>query len=130
MKTIKFRAWDKEKKEMISLADCTYLDLIITDEFQMKAKNDCVEIMQFTGLIDKNKKEIYEGDIIQIGSQKGVVIWLSNMYAFGVDWGVNKEEKKGDENHQVFFSIKMEKNGLEKFGNMEIIGNIYTKFTE
>jgi len=52
---IKFRAWDKRKKEMFDLE----LGMVLPVDFKKDFK-----ILQFTGLKDKNGKEIYEGDII------------------------------------------------------------------
>lgn len=33
------------------------------------------ELMQFTGWLDHNNQEVYEGDIVQVGESYGVVVW-------------------------------------------------------
>jgi uncharacterized phage protein (TIGR01671 family) len=59
MKEIKFRAWDKENKEIYNDFHQTYM---FTDS--INDDNDYI-LMQYTGLKDKNGKEIYEGDIVR-----------------------------------------------------------------
>jgi uncharacterized phage protein (TIGR01671 family) len=74
MREIKFRAWDKIRERM-SHAISPYIALdgeikhVAVDDF----KGSCntlfeteFELMQYTGLKDKNGKEIYEGDIITV----------------------------------------------------------------
>lgn len=57
MKEIKFRAWDNCAKQMI------YKHYYIGFSGEIKPYNDSLILMQYTGLKDKNGKEIYEGDI-------------------------------------------------------------------
>ena len=64
MREIKFRAWDKELKEYLPNVQ----NHIGNSEtaFGNMLKNDRYVIEQYTGLKDKDGKEIYEGDRIEI----------------------------------------------------------------
>lgn len=112
----RFRAWDKEFKEMVQV------DALVFDEQIIKAtyKNGNVVkedlknyvLMQSTGLRDKNGKEIFEGDIID--SEDGI---LSGVVEFRPDLG-------------MFVSALIKHNNFERLCNVAdsvyIIGNIYT----
>jgi len=71
MRTIKFRVWDKGDKKIY------YPARIFPDGFTLGFPSETKAgiLMQFTGLKDRNGKEIYEGDILRIGGSSRVVEW-------------------------------------------------------
>lgn len=107
MREIKFRAWDKEKAKMIK--DFRFDEFNDVNDYF--ADNDFI-FMQFTGLKDKNNKEIYEGDIVHFKT-------LRSKEYIG--------EVKSYEDAASFFVVAKEHymECLDDVYDLEVLGNIY-----
>jgi len=67
MRELKFRIWDKADQEWTSYPPFfSSAHGKIFEFFPSKYQAENLVIQQFTGLTDKNGKEIYEGDIIEV----------------------------------------------------------------
>lgn len=132
MRELKFRAWSKTQKKMLErvLAGLGDPCSIVWDDDRKDWVNfddACGAIMQFTGLLDKHGKEIYEGDIVRHDDWDllWIVKWcdgkgenLGNQVGWWLDNGYYKQELiaylQGDEIGK-----------REEYANATVLGNIH-----
>ena len=123
---IKFRAWDKKRKKMIKVGEINFnqvgeLDYIVSTNGDILGWDFI--LMQYTGLKDRNGKEIYEGDIVKCCKDGkefiGEIIW-GKFAKFLVDL-CNLKNDGGiyDFSHFIYDEVR------NRIVNLEVIGNIF-----
>lgn len=125
---IKFRAWDKRINKWVAIG------FHVLGEFNLfgglgdhfmetkeitKVDSDIdrlsdIEVMQFTGLLDKKGKEIYESDIVRIWADpKHYSGYTGHDYVEAVVWNPERAQ------------YKLTEHEFDDFEFIEVIGNIH-----
>jgi uncharacterized phage protein (TIGR01671 family) len=113
-RSIKFRVWDKRETKGMSTQNMLY-DAQLHHFWQDFVDYPGYELMQYTGLTDKNGKEIFEGDIIiDTQKQKYEIIFDENHARY--DLKVCGENKLRGQTS--YFTQIYEKKHIEVIGNI------------
>lgn len=118
MREIKFRAWDKKMKSMMHVAAIHFERqelMICKDPAEGRGVTwpfSDFELMQFTGLHDKNGREIYDGDVVLTGKYEDkkddifVVRWAHCGFVFDpIDEELDLEEIIFHEKSEIIGNI-------------------------
>lgn len=126
---IKFRAWNPGKRKMLYIGKFKLRhepdNGLNAGRFDDDGEYIQFNLMQFTGLTDKNGKEIYEGDIVNYDGTPYNVNALKTIGVISMikhSWSLKYKSKWGDYDGYSYYNL-----GCEDFFDRksEIIGNIH-----
>lgn len=115
----KYRAWDKETQTMLDVSLIDFKKSVLVGEhWEFGETNfinfDDVNLMQSTGLFDKNGKEIFEKDILDYNGRKVIVKWHGSYASFIYEF-VDELQNRKTEWKPLYLS----------YYHFKIIGNVY-----
>lgn len=115
---LKFRAWLKKRQEMDNEIDhISWLEdelYCIGDGITYMVSAEDLVLMQSTGLVDKNGKEIFEGDIVKMSK---------DVYSEPTYYEVVRH-------YGGAYRLESKKHGCElwlRHADCEVVGNVYEK---
>jgi uncharacterized phage protein (TIGR01671 family) len=116
---IKFRAWEysfhpEHPNPVPNMIDWGYLS---TWDFNsmLKYRGNGLTLMQYTGLKDKDKKEIYEGDILLMFGTLNIVQYYLGAFGYWISKG---------ERYESFISFHSNAHNIS-YDEISVCGNIY-----
>ena len=127
MGAIKFRAWDKDYKKWLfsykqSGGFSLFGEIIMLGEWEAipLSKLNRLAVTQFTGMKDKDGKEIWESDFVKIKGRCFEVVRVEYLGCYGLKINANKIQ-----HFTSGFIGQDEFEGHNWLTNVEVIGNIF-----
>jgi len=141
MRTVKFRAWDKKKKQMMGIdypdkweeaiaESRERFDKTILFGITDMSKDKSLVLTQWTGLKDSKGVEIYEGDVVKESSDYEMVVLFGEFQTFwkgtvgdaSIGWHLRLWRSSPEKRYQEGYALSIQD---EDEGCLEVIGNIY-----
>lgn len=120
MRALKFRVWNKDEGAMYDVRGFEFSDgiskvIVEKDDELIELLPEEVKIMQFTGILDSDGTEIFEGDIVKVlgmDNQLFGYIWHNGFYHT-----INLHNVAGTDNWPIFKQ--------ENIIPLDVIGNMW-----